>query len=347
MISETPPYGEKFGKSVKHILQREEQWNLWKNQGCPSLTPKHPEADKKEEESKESNAPSLPSMVTLACNRLGNPYTHNFPSIAETGTTRKRKMKLGDQVEHAMKQGKFLMGNQNLTKLWNKCPDNMEACSAPERDFLPNMDEYFAEAVEQLDPASGVEEEYKKVNDGQWGWRALRLLAKKSPHFFTYGNIPIAKLPDYLDSLLKKMYNISSSANASSSASTNGTKEANGSKESISALVCTKPQLEKLAANLGDKWSKLLPKLGLDADEKKKFEEQGKDQQGKTTNAAAEMYMRDAFNFFRTSTAHVDKMVRNGGRRCDPRRNHLCSRRSQDEGRPCRCFFVILEWHLK
>ena len=30
-------------------------------------------------------------------------------------------------------------------------------------------------------------------------------MAKKSPHFFTYGNNPIAKLPDYLESMLKKM----------------------------------------------------------------------------------------------------------------------------------------------
>ncbi len=46
---------------------------------------------------------------------------------------------------------------------------------------------------------------FRKVNDGSWGWRALRLLAKKSPHFFTYGNHPIAKLPDYLEQMLKRM----------------------------------------------------------------------------------------------------------------------------------------------
>ena len=76
---------------------------------------------------------------------------------------------------------------------------------APERDFLPNMEDYFAEATEQLDPKNEVEDQYKKVNDGQWGWRALRLLAKKSPHFFTYGNNPIGKLNEYLESMLKKM----------------------------------------------------------------------------------------------------------------------------------------------
>ena len=32
---------------------------------------------------------------------------------------------------------------------------------APERDFLPNMDDYFAEATEQLDPANQVEDQYK------------------------------------------------------------------------------------------------------------------------------------------------------------------------------------------
>ena len=84
------------------------------------------------------------------------------------------------------------MGNATLTKLWNVCPDNFEAASgkfqlwqfsnvimnfthyinfpinllsiwtlAPERDFLPNMEDYFAEATEQLDPANEVEDQYK------------------------------------------------------------------------------------------------------------------------------------------------------------------------------------------
>ena len=79
----------------------------------------------------------------------------------------------------------------------------MEACSAPERDFLPKQEEFFETAIEELNPANQVEEEFRKVNNGSWGWRALRLLAKKSPHFFTYGNNPIAKLPDYLETMLR------------------------------------------------------------------------------------------------------------------------------------------------
>ncbi len=166
------------------------------------------------------------------------------------------------------------MGNQILTRLWNQYPNNMEACSAPERDFLPTMDDYFTEAAEQLDPSSGIEEEYKKVNDGQWGWRALRLLAKKSPHFFTHGNNPIAKLPDYLESILKKQYNITAVAARPENGS-------NDTKKEVVADVCSKEQLEKLATNLADNWPKLMAKLGLDKEEKKNIEEKATEDKGK------------------------------------------------------------------
>lgn len=45
----------------------------------------------------------------------------------------------------------------------------------------------------------------RKVNDGNFGWRALRLLAKRSPHFFVHGNYPITKLPEYLEIMIKKI----------------------------------------------------------------------------------------------------------------------------------------------
>ena len=152
-----------------------------------------------------------------------------------------------------------------------------------------NYLDYFAEAIEQLDPASEIEEEYKIVNDGQWGWRALRLLAKKSPNFFTYGNNPIAKLPDYLESILKKMYPELVAAQAarvkieatSPGASTNGSKTAKDSEPSEANELCTKEQLEKLASNLGENWPKLLPKLGMDKSEEEKLTSEGKDHTGR------------------------------------------------------------------
>ena len=112
----------------------------------------------------------------------------------------------------------------------------------------------------------------------------MRLLAKKSPNFFTYGNNPIAKLPDYLESILKKMYPIpvasnNTTASPSASASSNGTKTAKDSEIPVN-VVCTKEQLEKLASNLGEHWPKLMSKLGIDKSEEENFTKTGKDHKG-------------------------------------------------------------------
>ncbi|KAG8133508.1 putative THO complex subunit 1 protein [Naja naja] len=47
---------------------------------------------------------------------------------------------------------KILMGNEELTRLWNLCPDNMEACKSESREYMPTLEEFFEEAIEQADP---------------------------------------------------------------------------------------------------------------------------------------------------------------------------------------------------
>lgn len=37
LIDETPPNGKRFAKTVRHMLQREELWNNWKNEGCKGM----------------------------------------------------------------------------------------------------------------------------------------------------------------------------------------------------------------------------------------------------------------------------------------------------------------------
>ena len=93
----------------------------------------------------------------------GNGDSNGVAAAARPTRTggRKRKRPVGDMIKLAMTQKKFIMGNNDLTRLWNLYPDNMEACSAPERDFLPKMEDYFEDAIEQLVPANMVEEQYK------------------------------------------------------------------------------------------------------------------------------------------------------------------------------------------
>jgi hypothetical protein len=111
---------------------------------------------------------SLKLIALIDCNSLkygknGSRCTQDFIChiFSVAGGTRKRKRKLGDMIKDATANGRFLMGNAALTKLWNICPDNLEACASIERDFLPSVEDYFAEAIEQLDPANQVEETYK------------------------------------------------------------------------------------------------------------------------------------------------------------------------------------------
>ncbi|KDR20035.1 THO complex subunit 1 [Zootermopsis nevadensis] len=181
LLEETPPDGLAFVQTVKHILKREEHWNSWKNDGCPEFQkPAHQvTADETIEEGGEKRK-VLPRP-------------------------RRPKKSLGEQMKDATQHGKFIMGNVELTKLWNLCPNNLEACKSRDRDFLPSLEGYFEEAIEQIEPAAMVEEEYKRVNDGNFGWRALRLLARRSPHFFTHSNNPINKLPEYLETMIKKI----------------------------------------------------------------------------------------------------------------------------------------------
>ena len=141
LMAETPPDGKSFSESVKHMLQREEQWIGWKNDGCRAFT------DVKAKVASGSNGDS--NGVSAAAARPGRMGA------------RKRKRPVGDMIKLAMSQKKFIMGNNDLTRLWNLYPDNMEACSAPERDFLPKMEDYFEDAIEQLVPANMVEEQYK------------------------------------------------------------------------------------------------------------------------------------------------------------------------------------------
>ncbi|KOX72920.1 THO complex subunit 1 [Melipona quadrifasciata] len=172
LLTETPPDGPTFTETVKNILKREEHWNAWKNEGCPPF--KRPTSD-------------------------------SSADIEELRKPKRPKRRIGDVIRDAQTVGKYHMGNPELTKLWNLCPNNLEACKSKERDFLPSLEIYFEEAIMQLDPNAMVEDEYKKVNDGNFGWRALRLLARRSPHFFVHGNYPINKLPEYLETMIKKI----------------------------------------------------------------------------------------------------------------------------------------------
>ncbi|XP_037068295.1 THO complex subunit 1-like [Pollicipes pollicipes] len=257
LMAETPPQGQLFADTIRSILKREENWNAWKNDGCPAFKP--PAAEE----------------------------TPPEPAAGRPAPRRRPKRKVGDVLRHAEAKKKFLMGHPELTRLWNVCPDNMEACKTSKRDFLPPLDTFFDEAITQMDPATMVEDQYKVINNGDYGWRALRLLARRSPHFFAAAQKIPNSLPDYLDTILKKVANDIpkfSGGNGAGDASLTAADEtvADGAAEAEELRAeeapeeaaparrvhrLTEPLAGQLAARLGADWKRLASRLGFQSDE--------------------------------------------------------------------------------
>ncbi|KAL8610598.1 hypothetical protein ACOMHN_006317 [Nucella lapillus] len=250
LVRETPPGGDKFANIVKHVLQREENWNTWKNDGCPSY-----------ERTKAKDAPKP----------KGRP----------------KRRRIGEDLQ--VGAGKIIkMGSAELTRLWNLNPDNMEASRSEKREFTPTMEEFFANSIEQNDPEALVEDQYKDTNNQNFQWKALRLLACRSPHFFVNNHQVAIPLPQYLDSMISKV---------AKEMPTNGTEEMktqvgeeeeddmketpeeadamdddSNTKEEASQAV-TKDQWVAVSQKLGDNWKKLATELRFSGEDIADFED--------------------------------------------------------------------------
>ncbi|XP_006792163.1 THO complex subunit 1 [Neolamprologus brichardi] len=248
LLREIPPDGDKFAAMVEHILNTEENWNAWKNEGCPSFVKERTVDDKPKRPTRKRQAPE---------DFLGK------------GPDRK-----------------IFMGNDELTRLWNLNHDNMEACKSDSREFMPSLDEFFAEAIEQADPANMVEDEYKVVRNANYGWRALRLLSRRSPHFFQPTNQKFKSLADYLDSMVSKLAKelpkdipseeIKTGEEDDDDNGDNLLKDSNDS-PSIQSKLVTNQQMDDIAAKLGAQWKNLASHFEMKAAELREIETDSED----------------------------------------------------------------------
>lgn len=176
-----------------------------------------------------------------------------------------------------------MVHRESLTKLWNLCPDNLNACKSEDRNFLPSLDSYFEIPKEKNDPA--------------YEWRALRLLARQSPHFFNLTNGTAYKISDYIENVKKKLQKEKADAKIDANAvATNSVKE-----EAVEAIeetpelselmqtddeplvvkddinthktsTASKENIEDVSKKIGKDWKKLAKKLGYKPDEAEFFE---------------------------------------------------------------------------
>ncbi|XP_063779639.1 THO complex subunit 1 [Pseudophryne corroboree] len=233
LLCETPPTGDKFSNMVEHILNTEENWNSWKNEGCPSFVKERPPDNKPLKVARKRPAPE--DFLGKGANK------------------------------------KILMGNEELTRLWNLCPDNIEACKSETREFMPTLEQFFEEAIEQAVPENMVEKEYKVVNNSNYGWRALRLLARRSPHFFQPTNQQFRSLPEYLENMVIKLAKelpppseeIKTEDDDDDEDNESLLKENNESPDVMQQKSVTGEVIESLASKLGEQWKTLAPHLEI------------------------------------------------------------------------------------
>ncbi len=98
----------------------------------------------------------------------------------------------------------FIYDNPEMAKLCNINHDNLNACKNANREYLPTLRDFFEEAIEQLDPVNQIEKQYHLVNRTEWSWKALRLLAKRSAHYFMQ-NQNAKTISEYLEAICQKL----------------------------------------------------------------------------------------------------------------------------------------------
>jgi THO complex subunit 1 len=232
LLNETPPNGKAFANSIRHILKREELWNNWKNEGCKEIT--RPDG-----------------------------YDKSMPEP-------KRRKMAGDLIRDATNAGKFDLGNNELSRLWNLCPDNLLACKGSDRNFLPPLETYI---------------EHKVKSDPTYEWRALRLVSRQSSHFFALlapPNEKIEKISDYLKFFSQKIQKEKSDLKAENSGgveiaeTTEVLSEENENAETMEEInedenehkstKATLEQIIEISQAIGEHWKKLGAKLGIEND---------------------------------------------------------------------------------
>uniref|UniRef100_A0A8C8JNJ4 Death domain-containing protein n=1 Tax=Oncorhynchus tshawytscha TaxID=74940 RepID=A0A8C8JNJ4_ONCTS len=235
LLKEIPPDGDKFATMVEHVLNTEENWNSWKNEGCPSFVKDRPVDDKPKRPTRKRQAPE---------DFLGK------------GPDRK-----------------VFMGNDELTRLWNLNHDNMAACQSESREFMPSLEDFFEEAIEQADPANMVENEYKVVHNSNYGWRALRLLSRRSPHFFQPTNQQFKSLADYLESMVIKL--AKELPDLPSEEIKTGEEDDEDNSDTL--LKESNDSMDEIAAKLGAQWKTLAGQLEIKAAEIREIETDSED----------------------------------------------------------------------
>jgi THO complex subunit 1 len=248
LITQTPPNGPEMAAAIGQILEREKYWNEWKNEGCSEIKPDE-----------------------IPKNR---------------GTGKKSSTRgAGDEILSAERVGRYSLGNKELSRLWNLCPDNWEACRSKKRVFTPTVEEYFDEIAK----ASRDKRLRTISGDPNFTWRGLRLLSQKSSHFFAPSTQLVRPVYAYMDSVVDSLSLVLATDNPSHSdamddaedisdeeflklpdeggRASNATSPARDGTTNGTMTLVSKELISQIAPKLADCWKKLAQEFTFADDE--------------------------------------------------------------------------------
>ncbi|KFO27116.1 THO complex subunit 1, partial [Fukomys damarensis] len=297
LLSENPPDGERFSKMVEHILNTEENWNSWKNEGCPSFVKERTSDSKPTRVVRKRMAPEDflgkgPSKKIL----MGKEY---MPTLEEFFEEAIEQADPENMVENEYNfqgysyyragSGSSMFQTSRKTRPPNSIPT--ATCPFPPHSPLLSALRHFPpvtsrreEAIEQADqkhPFSPVHcpPLLRAVNNSNYGWRALRLLARRSPHFFQPTNQQFKSLPEYLENMVIKLAKELPPPSEEIKTGEDEDEEDNDAllKENESPDVrrdkpVTGEQIEIFANKLGEQWKILAPHLEMKDSEIRQIE---------------------------------------------------------------------------
>lgn len=105
LLEETPPNGKGFARAIRHMLNREELWNNWKNEGCKEF--------QQSISSQNVDASQNGAETTTKSAAIGRPGSHHG------------KKPLGEIIRESMKKNKHIIGKYDISIL--KCASSFIA----------------------------------------------------------------------------------------------------------------------------------------------------------------------------------------------------------------------------
>ena len=150
ILKRTGPDAQLAASFIEDVLEDEAGWRKWRDDGCPNFVREPIDFEKE-------------------------PMPDNWDI--------KYSMWPPDQFPEPDPRYKEDFGDEALNRLWNIDDDDVENARS---EFLvaESIEDFFRPCLEEMDPEAQVEEQYRRVNDEVFRWRAMRMLARSHLHLF-------------------------------------------------------------------------------------------------------------------------------------------------------------------